>query len=135
MKLLLAAIFVLPAFPQGFSQPEPIAFDDHAGWTSLFDGKTLSGWEGDTNYWRVEDRAMVGESTCESPTGRIDRGGQGGEPADFELKLEMKGEGAAVNSGIQYRGAITDPNRPHPAPRPASGTCPGGAPRGTPPAF
>jgi hypothetical protein len=30
---------------------------------SLFDGKTLNGWEGDTkNTWRVEDGAIVGGS-------------------------------------------------------------------------
>jgi hypothetical protein len=82
---------------------------------------------------------IVVESTCEKPTGTIYLVWQGGETADFELKLEMKGEGAAVNSGVQYRGAITDPNRPRPmgggAGRGAQGPCPNGAPRGTPPSF
>jgi hypothetical protein len=123
-----------PAIPQGFTQPDPIDFDDHTGWVSMFDGKTLNGWDGDKGYWRVEDGAIVAESTCEKPTGTIYLIWQGGEPADFELKMEMKGEGAAVNSGIQYRGAITDPNRPHTDRKP-SGTCPSGAPRGAPPAF
>ena len=27
----------------GFSQPDPIDFNDHEGWTSLFDGTTLKG--------------------------------------------------------------------------------------------
>src|SRR5437879_3558973 len=89
----------------GFTQPEPIDFDDHSGWTSLFDGQTLNGWDGDKRYWRVQDGAIVVESTCEKPTGTIYLIWQGGEAADFELKLEMKGEGAAVNSGVQYRGA------------------------------
>src|SRR5689334_6609883 len=78
----------------GFSEPDPIAFDDHTGWTSLFDGKTLAGWDGDKNYWHVQDGAIGVESTCEKPTGTIYLIWQGGEPADFELKLEMKGEGA-----------------------------------------
>jgi Domain of Unknown Function (DUF1080) len=26
---------------------------------AIFDGKTLNGWEGDTNFWRVEDGAIV----------------------------------------------------------------------------
>ena len=118
----------------GFTQPEPIDFEDHNGWTPMFDGKTLAGWDGDKSYWRVEDGAIVTESTCEKPTGTIYLIWQGGEPADFEMKLEMKGEGAAVNSGVQYRGAITDPNRPrNPARPPLPGNCPSGAPRGTPP--
>jgi len=122
----------------GFTQPDPIDFDDHNGWISMFDGQTLSGWDGDKNYWHVQDGAIVVESTCEKPTGTIYLIWQGGEPADFEMKLEMKGEGAAVNSGIQYRGAITDPNRPRGGGgggRGPQGNCPSGAPRGTPPAF
>jgi hypothetical protein len=119
----------------GFSQPDPIDFNDgdHAGWTSLFDG-TLKGWDGDTSYWHIENGAIAAESTCERPTGTIYLIWQGGEAADFELKLEMRGEGAAVNSGIQYRGAIvpTRPAPPAPA-RAATGNCPSGQPRGNPP--
>jgi len=121
----------------GFREPDPIDFNDHNSWTSLFDGQTLNGWDGDKNYWHVQDRAIVVESTCERPTGTIYLIWQGGEPADFEMKLEMKGEGAAVNSGVQYRGAITDPNRPRGGGggRGPQGPCPSGAPRGTPPSF
>jgi hypothetical protein len=118
----------------GFSQPDPIDFNDHEGWTSLFDGASLNGWSGDTNYWRVENGAIVVESTCEKPTGTIYLVWQGGEAADFELKLEMRGEGAAVNSGVQYRGAIqTPPAGGGGAARAVQGTCPSGQPRGAPP--
>ena len=76
----------------------------------------------------------MSESTCEKPTGTIYLVWQGGEAADFEMKVEMKGEGAHINSGVQYRGAIQEP-------RPAGGgggrgpqgNCPSGQPRGTPP--
>lgn len=117
----------------GFSEPDPIDFNDHAGWTSLFDGSTLKGWDGDTSYWHVENGAIVAESTCERPTGTIYLVWQGGEPADFELKLEMRGEGAGINSGVQYRGSILPPRPNAPAPRAATGTCPSGQPRGNPP--
>ena len=33
----------------GFRQPDPIDFEEHDGWTSLFDGKSLNGWSGDNN--------------------------------------------------------------------------------------
>ncbi|HWJ40403.1 MAG TPA: DUF1080 domain-containing protein [Candidatus Limnocylindrales bacterium] len=125
----------LPALPQGFTQPDPINFDDNAGWISIFDGKGLDGWDGDKNYWRVENGAIVVESTCEKPTGTIYLIWQGGELADFELKMEMKGEGAGVNSGIQYRGAILDASRARTERRPPSGNCPSGQPRGAPPSF
>jgi hypothetical protein len=125
----------------GFKQPDPIDFEDHTGWTSMWDGATLKGWDGDFNYWKVENGAIVVESTCEKPTGTIYLIWQGGEPADFEMKLEMKGEGAMVNSGVQYRGAITKPRPPQPAGAAAGagrgrgpqGPCPSGAARGTPP--
>ena len=101
----------------------------------MFDGKTLNGWDGDKNFWHVEEGAIVVESTCEKPTGTIYLVWQGGEPADFEMKLEMKGEGAAVNSGVQYRGAITDPSRSRRDRPPVQGACPNGNPRGNPPSF
>jgi hypothetical protein len=116
----------------GFIHPDPVNFDEHEGWTSLFDGKTLNGWSGDSN-WKVEDGAITIESTCEKPTGTIYLVWQGGEASDFELKLEMKGEGN-INGGIQYRGWIVPPRQgPGGGAMANRGPCPSGAPRGTPP--
>src|SRR5262245_32799157 len=117
----------------GFKQPEPIDFNEHEGWTSLFDGKTLTGWSGDAN-WRVENGAITIESTCEKPTGTIYLVWQGGEAADFELKMEMKGTGN-INGGVQYRGWIVPPvQRGGGAGRGGpQGPCPSGTARGTPP--
>jgi 3-keto-disaccharide hydrolase len=33
---------------------------------SLFDGKTLTGWEGDEKTWKVEDGAIVGGSLTDT---------------------------------------------------------------------
>jgi hypothetical protein len=116
----------------GFTHPEPVNFDEHTGWTSLFDGKTLNGWSGDSN-WKVENGAIVIESSCEKPTGTIYLVWQGGEPSDFELKLEMKGEGD-INGGIQYRGWIVPADQgPGGGGRAQSANCPSGQPRGVPP--
>src|SRR5262249_14400914 len=100
-------------------------------------GTTLNGWDGDKSYWRIEKGAIGGEATCEKATGTIYLIWQGGEPADFELKDEMKGEGAQGNGGIKYGGAILDPNRPRGSGGRGGpqGSCPSGAPRGTPPSF
>jgi hypothetical protein len=129
-----------------FRQPDPIDFDEHEGWTSLFDGASLKGWSGDGN-WKVEDGAIVIESTCEKPSGTIYLVWQGGEAADFELKLRMKGTGN-INGGVQYRGWIAPnpqrggapgapgagaPGGPPGGGRGNQGPCPSGAPRGTPP--
>ena len=87
----------------GFSQPDPIAFDDHAGWESIFDGQSLKDWDGNLEVWRLEAGAIVGTST----SGTTYLIWKGGEPANFELKAEMKLEGAGLNSGIQYRSVKT----------------------------
>jgi hypothetical protein len=103
-----------PAFH--FVQPEPINFDDHDGWTQIFDGKTLNGWNGDTEVWHVEDGSLVGESSVEHPSGTTNIIWSGGEPANFELKLEMKLEGSGANGGVQYRSIHVEPSsRPLPA--------------------
>lgn len=85
--------------PQGGA---PIAFDNHTGFRQIFDGRTLEGWEGDSTFWRVENGTIVGESTTEKPvtqnTFLIWRGGQ---PGDFDLKVEFRISGG--NSGVQYR--------------------------------
>lgn len=91
-------------------QPEPINFDDHEGWTQIFDGKTLKDWDGDTDVWHVEDGAIVGESSPEHPSGTTNIIWRGGEPANFEMKLEMKLEGQGANGGVQYRSFHVEPN-------------------------
>jgi hypothetical protein len=75
----------------------------------LFDGKTLKGWKGDTNYWRVEDGCLVGEI---KPDKLLKTNSfiiwQGGEPSDFELIVEVRITNAG-NSGINYRSSqLTD---------------------------
>ena len=73
------------------------------GFKSIFDGKTLKGWEGDPTYWRVENGNLVGELTPATPlktnTFIIWRGG---ETKDFELKAQVRIT-ANGNTGINYR--------------------------------
>jgi hypothetical protein len=80
----------------------PLVMDDQTGFQPIFDGKTLTGWEGDAAFWKVENGAIVGQSTPENPveenTFIIWRGG---EPKDFELKVQFRMN--AANSGIQIR--------------------------------
>lgn len=82
--------------------PVPLDPNDSTGFRSIFDGTSLEGWDGDPAVWRVENGAIIGESTAERPLERntflIWRGGQ---PRDFELRLRFRMN--ATNSGIQYR--------------------------------
>jgi Domain of Unknown Function (DUF1080) len=72
------------------------------GFSSIFDGKSLDGWDGDPAYWRVASGTIVGETK----PGAIPKQNtfliwRGGSPADFELRAEYRLTGG--NSGIQYR--------------------------------
>lgn len=94
-------------------------FNDHVGWKQVFDGRSLDGWDGSKNVWRVEDGAIVGESTVEHPTiWNVNGANTGtawlilnGKLKNFEFKTEIKTEGR-TNSGIFFRatrlGAIPD---------------------------
>jgi len=99
----------VPVHHGGFTQPDPIDFDDHDGWTQIFDGKTLNGWKGSPDVWHVEDGAIVAESSPAHPSGTTNIMWQGGMPANFELKVEMKLEGSGANGGIQYRSVYLPP--------------------------
>lgn len=92
---LFGASLLLPARPQRAEKFIPI---------SLFDGKTLNGWDGDPAYWRVEDGTIVGETK----PGAIPKQNtfliwRNGMPGDFDLHAEYRLTGG--NSGIQYRSA------------------------------
>jgi hypothetical protein len=86
---------------------QPLNLDDRSGFESIFDG-TMTDWDGDTTYWRAENGALVGETTAANKLAEntfvIWRGG---EPADFELKLEFRMN--STNSGIQFRSTHVPP--------------------------
>ena len=86
----------------GFSEPKAIDFDDHDGYISLFDGKTLKGWDGNPKIWRVVDGAIVGESTIQNPSGNTYLVCRDHPCKDFTLKFEIKIDGQG-GSGMQYR--------------------------------
>jgi hypothetical protein len=81
---------------------EPLVMDDQSGFQPIFDGTSLKGWDGDPAFWKVENGAIVGQSTPANPvkenTFIIWRGG---EPKDFELKVQFRMN--STNSGIQIR--------------------------------
>ena len=85
-----------------FREPDPLDFEDHAGFTQIFDGEALKDWDGNPDVWRVENHAIVGESTREKPAGNTFLVYRAVEARDFDLKLEIKVENGG-GSGIQYR--------------------------------
>jgi len=70
---------------------------------SLFNGKDLTGWDGNPELWTVADGAIVG--TTKAPEDLAYNQfliWRGGTLKNFELRVKMKVEGKN-NSGIQYR--------------------------------
>lgn len=77
------------------------------GFVSIFDGKSLDGWEGNPAIWSVQDGALTGQTKADTNlrhnTFLV---WKGGSVEDFELRLSyriVKG-----NSGIQYRSKVIE---------------------------
>lgn len=74
-----------------------------SGTQVLFNGKDLSGWEGDFNWWKVEDGLLTAESTPDKPCEKSNYlTWTGGQPADFQFDCDFK-LSTEGNSGIQIR--------------------------------
>jgi hypothetical protein len=105
----------------GFHEPAALNFDDHTGYTQIFDGTDLNGWDGDPSVWHVEDGSIVGISTPEHPAHSF-ISYKDLVAKDLDLKLEIKVEQGG-GSGIQYRSKTgpwlnrpqNNPNNPTPS--------------------
>ena len=88
-------------------------FAADAGFKSIFDGKTLAGWDGNKEVWSVRDGALTGQTTAEkgikANTFLVHTGSQ---PANFELRLQFRltaqNPDNRANSGVQYRSKVLD---------------------------
>jgi hypothetical protein len=84
----------------GQSEPPPAPGPD----TALFDGKTLTGWEGNPAIWRVENGALTGGSLTE--TVKVNEFlASTKEYSDFIVRFQIKltGQDGFINSGFQIR--------------------------------
>ncbi|MDB5390642.1 MAG: hypothetical protein JWM11_6288 [Planctomycetaceae bacterium] len=107
-NVILLAVLFIPASVFGFDAAVK-APPETAGMQSLFNGKDLSGWNGDPKLWSVKDGVIHGETTVEnSAKGNTFIIWKDGKTKDFELRLSFRCN-ATNNSGIQYRSKhITD---------------------------
>lgn len=95
-KTILIALVLLALFAAAR------AADDEQGFVSLFDGKTLNGWEGNLKVFRVQDGAIVA-GTFKERIANNEFLCTKKQYADFELRLEAKLVGKGENAGIQFR--------------------------------
>jgi len=99
-KILFATMITALSFgPLIAAEPPPAETD----MKPLFNGKDLSGWDGDPQFWSVKDGVIHGETTKEKPAkGNTFLVLKEGTYTNFELRLSYRCT-ASNNSGIQYR--------------------------------
>jgi hypothetical protein len=70
----------------------------------LFDGRTFTGWEGDTNHtWRIEAGTITAGS-LDQAAARNEFLATTREFTNFELRVKFKIQGTeALNAGVQFR--------------------------------
>jgi hypothetical protein len=99
-SLFTFLVISIPCFADNDSTALPA---EPSGARSIFNGKDLSGWEGDERLWSVRDGVIRGETTAESVAqGNTFLVWAGGKTGDFDLRLSFRCN-ATNNSGIQYR--------------------------------
>ena len=91
LSMLVTLTVVCGAPPEGSDDVSP-----------LFDGKTFAGWEGNLDWFRIEDGAIVaGKLTDRIPRNEFLCTKR--EYGDFELRLKFKVLGKGANAGVQIR--------------------------------
>ncbi len=76
------------------------ALVETAGFVPLFNGKDLTGWEGDTSLWSAKDGMLVGDSPGIKQNQFLATEASYG---DFLLKFTVRLVGDSGNSGVQFR--------------------------------
>jgi hypothetical protein len=73
---------------------------DEKGFVKIFNGKDLSGWEGNSKLWKIADGMIVGDSPGIKQNEFLATRKKYG---DFELRLEFRLHAGQGNSGVQFR--------------------------------
>lgn len=87
----------------------------HAEEKPLFNGKNLTGWKGQPEFWSVKDGAITGHTTSDVAVKENTFLIWDGQVGDFSLHFKYKivdANGKAEgfgNSGVQYRGKVVKP--------------------------
>ena len=91
----------------------PFAMAEEKAGTPIFNGKDLTGWEGDAGLWSVKDGCLTGQTTKEHPAKGNTFLIWKGAATDFELTCKVKftttPDNPFGNSGIQFRSVVVDP--------------------------
>lgn len=100
LTCVVVILFAVPVFADHHAVNVP---PETGEYQTIFNGKDLSGWDGDDRLWSVKDGVIHGETTSDNAAnGNTFLIWQGGKLKDFDLRLSFRCS-ASNNSGIQYR--------------------------------
>ena len=113
-----AMLLAQPALLSGADLDRMTLLEDRPaekGFLRIFNGKDLTGWDGNPKLWSVKDGAITGQTTAENPAkGNTFLIWTNGTLTDFELRCSFKlvpgDDKGFANSGIQYRSKVLDPD-------------------------
>ena len=91
------------------------AYSDYTGFTKIWDGKTFTGWDGETDGWKIDHDAIQMDTARLPGQHHLHFTGLPGiSPIvkDFDLKVEYKASGN-YNGGIQYRSRLLTGHGPN----------------------
>ena len=101
-RLCLCSLIGLVAGLATAADPQQVP-PEPEGTRSIFNGKDLTGWDGDPRLWSVKDGVIHGETTPDNAAkGNTFIIWKDGQTKDFDLRLSFRCTNAN-NSGIQYR--------------------------------
>jgi hypothetical protein len=101
VSIVVFIVCFLPLFASALDPPTEAPPESNM--EIIFNGKDLTGWEGDPRLWTVKEGVIHGETTEQNVAqGNTFVIWKGGAPKDFELRLSFRCN-ATNNSGIQYR--------------------------------
>lgn len=116
MRRILSSL-LLALLAAGLSTTRADETPGAAGFTSLFNGKDLTGWEGLDGFWSVKDGVIDGSETKEKSVQTdlilTDSKDHPDKYTNFELHLKWQMVSPAGNSGVQFRSVINNPQTLH----------------------
>lgn len=100
LMISMAAFLLICVSGISYSEPKPAEKNNEQGFVPLFNGKDLSGWEGNFELWKVKDQMIVGDSPGIKQNEFL---ATKKTFEDFELRLEFRMQDGKGNSGVQFR--------------------------------
>jgi hypothetical protein len=112
-------VFTRPTDSPGLGKAMELPKPDADGFSAMFNGTDLSGWDALPKFWSVKDGALDCVETAE-PGGNvqsdliwIDSREHPEKYANFELRLKFKFLSHSGNSGVQFRSVVDKADTKH----------------------